>query len=115
MSLSLIEKLDLQKEVVTIFEQIESAALTQKLAFQQRIIEIWELLGVNEQQEEKQKSLVDQFKDGDFDSSPSERFIAVLEELEPFVGDEISLKEVIDHSNTWWNITGIKEVTDIRV
>lgn len=114
MAIDVMQKLALQSELVDIFNRIETAGIMEKLTMQTRLLEIWELLGVGDSnagdsEVVAEQSLVQRFLAGQFDGSPSGEFIDVLTDISPEVGTAISLQQVIDHSNQWWEKTGINE------
>lgn len=115
MAIGLMEKLSLQKELIAIIGELETAKLLEKLALQKRGFEILTLLDAGgavadvEPETVPELSLVQRFLAGEFDTSSSSEFISVLTDLSASVGEVISLQQIKDQSHLWWDRTGVKE------
>lgn len=119
MILSPLEILDLQDELSSLLNQLGSADPLSQLDLQDSITSVLEKLGFDEKSNNREATnkdddrtpkIVIDYLSGSFSSLSANEFIKTLEDLEPFVSTFISMPQICDGANDWWDTTGKKLV-----
>ncbi|PHM51903.1 ddrA [Xenorhabdus hominickii] len=122
MNLSPLEILDLQDQLSDLLGQLVTADPLTQLDIQDEITAIMEKLGYGvspvlttpaddtspdpEQTTPEIPQIVTDYLAGKFVKQNTEAFITTLEHLEPYVTTFITMPQVCDGANSWWENTG---------
>lgn len=114
MALTGIELLEATDKLDDLLTQRETASGIDLLDLQDEIDAVMQQLGygVSEnkpEETEKAPAVVDKFLAGDFVGETSANFIPILQELDMYLDHFITLQQVIDGAEQWWEETGKNE------
>lgn len=124
MNLSPLETLDLQDQLSELIGKLAGADPMSQLDLQDEITSILEKLGYASTQPveppadtnsdtggepvqaDQPPQIVIDYLEGKFSTLPTDDFIATLENIEPYVTTFITMPQVCDGANSWWETTG---------
>lgn len=116
MNLSPLEILDLQDQLSELIGKLAAADPMSQLDLQDEITSILDKLGYSSTQPvepptepvpaDQPPQIVIDYLAGKFSTLPTDDFIATLENIEPYVTTFITMPQVCDGANSWWETTG---------